>query len=432
MTESNLLQLLILVALIGCSSFFSASETALMSLSRIRIRHMAEEQIEGAKRIELLLEKPSKVLGAILVGNNLVNIGAAALATSLAIQYFGPSGIGIATVGMTIIILIFAELTPKTLAAQYSEKTALIVGRVVYNLTVLLHPVTLVLGWITGTIFRAAGLKSVARKPFITEDELKTIVNVSHEEGLLAMGEKEMIHNVVEFGDTLVRDVMVPRRDMVAIELSADFDQVLTVIKEEQYSRIPVYQQTIDNIIGVLYVKDLVLYHMHQQQSSSFKVEDCLRKPYHTFDFIPVTQLFEVMRKNRTHLAIVLDEYGSTAGIVTMEDLVEEIVGDISDEYDHNEQDVELSRENEYVVEGSTKLETINSMLGIEIKGGNLESIGGFVISRLGRLPKAGETLRFEEYNIKVSEMEHTRIKKLIITTKGGQVDGCHTKAKKH
>ncbi len=420
MTESNLLQLLILVALIGCSSFFSASETALMSLSRIRIRHMAEEQIEGAKRIELLLEKPSKVLGAILVGNNLVNIGAASLATSLAIQYFGPSGIGIATVAMTIIILIFAELTPKTLAAQYSEKTALIVGRSVYNLTVLLHPVTLVLGWITGTIFRAAGLKSVARKPFITEDELKTIVNVSHEEGLLAMGEKEMIHNVVEFGDTLVRDVMVPRRDMVAIELSADFDQVLTVIKEEQYSRIPVYQQTIDNIVGVLYVKDLVLYHMHQQEPSSFKVEDCLRKPYHTFEFIPVTQLFEVMRKNRTHLAIVLDEYGSTAGIVTMEDLVEEIVGDISDEYDHKEQDVELSRENEYVVEGSTKLETINSMLGIKIKGGNLESIGGYVISKLGRLPKAGETLKFEEYIIKVSEMEHTRIKKLIITTKGG------------
>lgn len=407
-------QVIVLIVLLGFSAFFSASETALMSLSKIRIRNMVEEEIKGAELIRKLVENPSKLLGTILVGNNIVNIGASALATSIAIEYFGSTGVGIATGVMTLAVLIFGEITPKSLAARNSEKISLGVIRIVSAITTILNPFVVVLVYITNGLIKIFGGKIDIEQPFITEEELKTMVDVSHEEGVLEVEEKQMIYNVFEFGDSQVKDVMVPRTDMVAIDIEADYNAVINIFKEEQFSRIPVYKDTIDNIVGVLYVKDLVMY---DDLKKSFDISKYMREPFYTFEFKKITELFQEMREKRMPMAIVFDEYGGTAGIVTMEDLVEEIVGDIGDEYDDKEDEIEVIREDEYIVKGSTRIDLVNEMIGTSIESEDFDSIGGFVIGQLGRLPEQGETVEYNNIKFITESIGKNRIRKLKILT---------------
>ncbi|WP_315110546.1 hemolysin family protein [Clostridium intestinale] len=413
MDSSYTLQIIVLIFLLLLSAFFSASETALMSLSKIRIRHMVEDGVKGAKLVEKLTEDPNKLLGSILVGNNVVNIGASALATSVAMKAFDESGVGIATAIMTILVLIFGEITPKSIAKQRSEGVALKVSGIVNIFVKTLRPFVAIFTFISSFILKLFGADLNKNQPFITQEELKTMVDVGEEEGVLEEEEKEMIFNVFEFGDIQVKDVMVQRVDIVALGLDSTYDDVIDIIKEEQFSRIPVYNDSIDDIIGIMYVKDLILLN----NKDNFKVQDCIREAYYTFEFKKVTELFKEMKKSRNHMAVVLDEYGGTVGIVTIEDLLEEIVGEIEDEYDELEEEIEVVKEDEYIVDGRIRLDDLSDLIGVKMESEEFDSIGGFVIGQLGRIPEPKEEVSYENMRFVVEEIDKNRIKKVRIFT---------------
>jgi putative hemolysin len=381
-----------------------------MSLSKIRIVHLFESGVKVAGVITRLRENPSKLLGTILVGNNAVNIAATSIGTVLAIEYFGDAGVGIATGIMTVLVLIFGEITPKTLAAQNSEKVSLIVARPISFLTYLLSPIVFFFTKIAGLFTRLLGGNSNANLPTITEDELKTMVNLSEEEGVIKDHEKTMICNVFDFDDQLIKDVMIQRTDIVAINMNATYDEIMNIIKTEQYSRYPIYNKRIDNIVGILNVKELVFY---RNSEEVFDIKKFMKKPYYTFEYLKTSELFHEMKKRRTHMAVVIDEYGGTAGIITIEDLLEEIVGDISDEYDIQTKEIETIREGEYVVDGSTRIEQLNEQIGTRIESEHYDSIGGFIIGEIGRLPQQGETVEYENTKFLIENIERNRVKKI-------------------
>lgn len=413
MDFNSMINLVILLVCLALSAFFSAAETALMSISKIRVRHMIDDEVPGAVAVQRLIENPAKLLSTILIGNNAVNIGASAIGTSLAVDQFGNNGVAIATVVMTIVVLLFAEITPKSLAAKRSEKTALALSKPLSVIVSLLKPIVIVFTYATNILMKLFGIKIDKDKPYITEEELKTIVTVSHEEGVLEVEEKQMIYNVFEFGDMTIHDVMVQRTDIVAFNVSTSYDDIMNTIREEQFSRYPVYQDNIDNIIGIINIKDIAFVSVN---NSDFKMENYMRKPYFTFEFKRITELFKIMKKNRLHFAVVLDEYGGTAGIVTIEDLLEEIVGEIKDEYDEHEIEIEVVKDGEYLVYGSTKLTLVGDMLNINLDSEDFDSIGGFIIGQLGRLPKTGEVMEYKDIKFKTEAVERNRIMRVRIT----------------
>ena len=403
--------IILLIILVCCSAFFSASETALTSLSKIRLRNMVEENVKNADLIMKLLEDPNRLLSSILVGNNLVNNGASALTTALAIQLFSgdaESGAGFATVIITIIILIFGEITPKTVAAQKAEKVALIVCKLISLCVTIFKPVVAVLNVVTGALTRLFGCVPGEKVPLITAAELKTIVNVSHEEGVLELDERTMINNVFDFGDSKAKDVMTPRTDILAVPLDVSYEEYVRLVKEEGFSRMPVYGEDLDDIVGILYVKDIFFL-----DKEEFSAEKYMREPLFTYESKPIAELLAEMKTSRLAVAIVLDEYGGTSGLVTMEDMVEEIVGDIEDEYDDDEEEIEIVKENEFVVDGSTRLEDFNEMVGTELFCEEVDTIAGYILVKLGNFPKEGEELETDGLRIVVEEMEKNRIEKV-------------------
>lgn len=393
------------------------SETALMALSKIRIRHLVEEGVKGAKLVEKLTENPNKLLGGILIGNNIVNIGASSIATSLAVRIFGADSdmaIAISTGVMTVLVLIFGEITPKSIAKQKSEQVALKVSKPIQFCVGVFKPFVIIFTTISSIFIKILGADPKATEPFITEEELKTMVGVSEEEGVLEDVEKEMIFNVFDFADSQVKDVMIQRVDVTAIDINDDYKEILKVIKEEQFSRIPVYDDSIDNIIGVLNVKDLII---AGERKGEFKVKDYMREAFFTFEFKKITELFNEMKKTRNHLAIVLDEYGGTVGIVTIEDLIEEIVGDIEDEYDQERDMIEVIKEDEYIVDGSSRLDDVSELIGVNMESEEFDSVGGLIIGALGRIPEDKEEVIIDRIKFIVEEVDKNRIKKVRIYT---------------
>jgi putative hemolysin len=392
------------------------SETALMSLSRIRLRHMVDTDVLGAELVEKLTKDPSRLLGTILIGNSVANIGASAMATVLATNVFGNSGVGIATGIITVLVLIFGEITPKSIAKQKSEAVALRIARPIKFVVIIFKPLVYIFTAISSVFIRILGGDPNEARSFITHEELKTMVGVSEEEGVLENAEKEMIFNVFEFADLQVKDIMVQRVDIVSVDKEASYDDVMDVIKNEQFSRIPVYNQTIDNIIGVLNIKDLATI---ENLREDFNISKYIRDPYYTFEFKKIVELFKEMKKTRNHIAIVLDEYGGTVGLVTIEDLVEEIVGEIEDEYDEEKNPVEVIKDNEYVVYGSLRLHDISDLIGINIDSEEFDSVGGLMIEDLGRMPEEQEEITVNNIRFIAEEIEKNRIKKvrMIINT---------------
>ena len=406
------MQITILVALLFFSAFFSMSETALMSMSKIRLRHLVENHVKHAKLTQDLLDHPNQLLGTILVGNNLVNIAASAIATSIAIYFWNNKGVGIATFLMTLLILIFGEITPKNIAIDYTEEIVLFIAPIMNVFVKIFSPVVWVLTNFTNGLLHLFGLNKQEKKPLITEEELKTIVEVSSQEGVLESDEKEIIDNIFEYSDMRVKDIMIQRMDIVAVDVSATYEEVVEAFGEKQFSRIPVYEDTIDNIVGVLYAKDL--FFIPVEKIKQFDIKKYMREPFYTYEFIKISDFFRRMQGDRIHIAIVLDEYGGVAGIITMEDIIESILGDINDEYDpQDEEDIVCIKEGEYLVNGSVRLEDLNEEIGTHFESEDFESIGGFILGILGRIPRTGEIINYESIRFVIEKVDKSRIMKI-------------------
>jgi putative hemolysin len=390
------------------------SETALMSINKIKLKHMVDKKVPKSKLVESLIEDPNKLLGAILIGNNIVNIAASSLATVIATKIFKNSGIAISTGIMTILVLIFGEITPKSIAKQKSEQVSLMVAKPIKFTVIIFRPFVYIFTNISHVFIKLFGADPDATEPFITEEELKTMVDVSEESGVLENIEKEMIFNIFDFADLQIKDVMVQRVDISAIDSEATYDEVMDEIKSKQFSRIPVYSETIDNIIGIINVKDFV---MVENIREDFSIDKYMREAYYTFEFKKIIEVFKEMKKTRNHIAIVLDEYGGTVGLVTIEDLLEEIVGEIEDEYDTENNSIKFIKDNEYIVDGSTRIHDIAELLNVNIDLEEFDSVGGLMIGKLGRIPEEKEKTEINNITFIAEEVEKNRIKKIRLIT---------------
>ena len=392
------------------SAFFSCAETALLSVSKIRIRTLVEEGNKRAKLVERLIDDTDSLLSTILVGNNLVNIGASSLSTVLAVEFFGDAGAGIATGAVTLVILIFGEITPKSIATKYADSISLAIAGTIHFFVTILKPIVVILNSGTGFIVSVfGGDRQIG--PTLTEEELKTYVTVSHEEGIIEEEEKEMIHNVFEFGDTEIKEVMTPRIHVVSISDDVTYDELLEIYKEQRFSRIPVHNsEDNDDIIGVLNVKDLLLVDIDKE---NFNVRDYAREAFVVYEFNHISDAFERMRSNKkSSLAIVLDEYGVMSGIVTIEDMIEEIVGEIGDEYDIEEETIKMIGENTFLIDGSVSFNEINDVLGTNFQSDDFESIGGLVLGEIGE-PELHRELKIGRATLSIEKIHKNRIEQL-------------------
>ena len=408
-STSNSIQIVLLIILLIGSGFFSASETALMSLSKIKMRHMEEDGVKGAKLVSTLIEDSNRLLTSILIGNNIVNIAATSITTSLFTAMLGAQGVAIATGLMTVLVLIFGEITPKTISANNPEKASLVVAKPIKFFVTILTPIVWIFNIITKVIFKLFGVDDKGVKPFITEEELKTMVNVSHEEGLLEMEEREIINNVFEFGDMQAKEAMVQRLDIVAIDMEDSYEEIIDLFKTEKLSRMPVYEETIDDIIGILNIKDIIF--LSDEEIENFDIKKYMREAFFTYEFKKITQLLEEMKKDKSQMAIVVDEYGGTAGLITIEDLVEVIVGDIEDEYDEEEDEIQVISPNEFLVDGSTKISDVNEILNIELESEEFDSIGGYIIGYIRHIPEENEIIEMDNIKFNIESVDKNRIK---------------------
>ncbi len=398
------LKIVILIALLALSAFFSSAETALTTVNLIRMRTLAAE---GNRRSALVLkihEKNTKMLSAILVGNNVVNLSASALTTGIVVRLFGSVAAGVATGILTFLILIFGEIIPKTAASLRADRLSMAYAPVIYGLMVVLTPVIFAINHISRFFLFLFRINPDAGKEAMTEEELKTIVDVSEEQGIIENEEREIIHNLFEFTDTEAKEVMVPRIHMTFASVEAGYDEIFEIFRESGYSRLPVYEESKDHVIGVVYLKDLVFY----EDKGHFSVRDICREPFMTFEHKNTAELLAEMRTASISIAIVLDEYGDTAGMVSLEDLLEEIVGEIHDEYDEAEaEDVTRLNDREYRIRGAANLDDVCDKLKLPFASEDSDSIGGFVIELLGHVPEEGEQVSAGEgYVFTVEKME--------------------------
>ena len=381
-------QIVILVILIALSGFFSSSETALTTVSRFKIRTMADAGDQKARMVAKVTGNTAKMLSAILIGNNIVNISASSLATVIFMDLFGSAGAGIATGIMTLLVLIFGEVTPKNLAARKALSVSLRVAGIIYALTIVLTPLIFVMNHIvSGILFLIGANKS--EKSQMTEEEFRTIVDVGNESGAIENDEKDYINNLFDFSDTEVRELMIPRIDVTMINVNWSYAQIRNVFMQDKYTRFPVYEQDTDHVIGVLNMKDLLT----RDEREPFLIRKHIRKPFFTYEFKNADDLFDEMRKKRIHMAIVLDEYGSVSGIVTLEDLLEELVGDIKDEFDETEEDeIVETGPGEYTVLGSMNLDDLRDELSLPFESDDYDTIGGYLLGLFDHLPRVGES----------------------------------------
>ena len=409
MDSSVPIQAVTILILVLLSAFFSSAETSMTAANRIRIHSLAEQGNKRAITLEKVISNSNKMLSTILIGNNIVNIAASSLATTFTMKVFGSMYIGVATGVMTLLVLLFGEITPKTIATLKADDLALTYARPIYALMVVLTPVIYIVGKLANGILFVLRVDPNAKRDTITEHELRSMVNVGQENGVIEREEKQMIYNVFDFGDSAAKDVMSPRIDMTFIEVNSTYQELMDIFKEDMHTRFPVYEDNTDNVIGIINIKDLLLYPENEQ----FSIRKILREPYFTYEYKHTTDLMMEMRKASVNLAIVLDEYGSTAGLVTLEDLLEEIVGEIRDEYDEDEEEpiCEIQPGREYQVLGSAKLSDLNEALGTKLESEDYDSVGGYIIEQLDCLPREGESVTLEDgMRLVVEALDKNRI----------------------
>ncbi len=413
MATGDIIQIIVLIVLLLLSAFFSSAETALTTVSNIRMRTLADEGNKRAKKVLSITEHSAKMLSAILIGNNVVNLSASSIATSLAIRIFGSVGAGIATGVLTLLILIFGEISPKTIATIHADSISLAYAGVIDGIMKVLTPVIFIINALSSGFLRLLRINPNANHKVLTENELRTIVDVSHESGVIESEEREMINNVFDFTDAEAKEIMIPRIDMTFLPVDASYQEVLATYRETKYTRYPVYEDSTDNVIGILNVKDLLLF----EDERSFSIRDIMRKPFFTYEHKNTAELFSQMQESSINIAIVLNEYGTTAGVITLEDLLEEIVGEIHDEYDANEEDdIFAINDHEYLVQGSMNLEDLCDSLNLKLESEDYDSIGGYLLGLLDHLPEEGEAVTAPDGTIlRVDKMDKNRIEKIYI-----------------
>lgn len=414
MDPDTVIKLLILLVLLALSAFFSASETALSTVNRIKIRTLCEEGNRRAQTLNGVLDQYSKMLSAILIGNNIVNLSASSLATSLAIDLWGNMAVGIATGILTILVLLFGEIVPKTSAMLNAERISLAIAGIIRALMWILTPVIFLIDMLSNGILRLIGVDPKQKASTLTESELRTLVDVSHEDGVIESEEKEMINNVFDFSDSVARDIMIPRINMTTVSVNASYQEVLHIFRDSMYTRIPVYEDDQDHIIGIINIKDFLLL----TNKENFQIRNILRDVYYTYEFKPTSDLMLEMREKGEAVSMVLDEYGATAGMITFEDLLEEIVGEIRDEYDDDENELiqELS-DREYLIEGSMKLDDINDALSLHLECEEYDSIGGMIIHHLERVAKLHDKVTLDDGTVlEACQVRRNRIEKVKLT----------------
>lgn len=413
MKTGDIIEIIILVIFILLSAFFSSAETALTTSNRIRMRTLADNGDKRAAKVLSLTNNSAKMLSAILIGNNVVNLSASSMATALAIRLLGNVGAGIATGVLTLLILIFGEISPKTIATIHADEIALAYAGIIDVFLKVFTPVIFLVNVLTKLFFKLLRIDPNAQKRILTENELRTIVDVSHESGVIESDEHEMINNVFDFTDSVAKEIMIPRIDMTFVSVHASYTEVLETYRETRYTRFPVYEESSDNIIGILNIKDLLLC----DDPDTFSISDIMRKPFFTYEHKNTAELFSQMQESSINVAVVLNEYGSTAGLVTLEDLLEEIVGEIHDEYDFNEEDdVYPINENEYLVLGSMNLDDLCDYLDIHLESEDYDSIGGYLLGLLDHLPEEGESVVAPDGTVlRVDSMDKNRIEKVYL-----------------
>lgn len=389
MDSQSVTQIIILAILLLLSGFFSSAETALTTSNKIRMRSLAEEGNKNAATVLKVTENSGKMLSAILIGNNIVNLSASSLTTTIAYN-LGGAAVAVANAVITVLILLFGEITPKTMASIYADRMALIYAGIINIFMKIMTPVIFIInGLSTGVLFLLR-INPKEQNRAMTENELRTIVDVSHEDGVIESEEKEMIYNVVDLGDAKARDVMVPRVNMTFAEVDDTYERLLEIYREDRFTRLPVYEGSKDNVVGTINMKDLLLFDSRKE----FHIRDILREAYFTYEYKSISELLVEMRQASFNIAIVLDEYGETAGLITLEDILEEIVGEIHDEYDvYEEENIRRTGDREYIVEGSTSLDDLNDTLELNLESEDYDSVGGFIIEHLDRLPACGDEI---------------------------------------
>ena len=426
MDSGSWIQLCILIVLLILSGIFSSAETALTTVNLNKLRALVDEggrKAKKAARVLRLREDPARLLTTVLIGNNIVNLSASALTTIFVTRVFGNNVIGVATGILTFLVLLFGEIVPKNLATLYNLQLSLFYAIPIRGLSIILTPMIWILNVISRGIFFLLRIDP-DKKDQMTESELRAIVDVSHEEGVIEKEEQKMITNVVDFGDAVAKDVMIPRTDMICAEIDADYNDLLKLLEEETFSRLPVYRESRDHIEGILHVKDLILF-AEKYGRNAVKVEKIMRKPVFVYEYQRTAQIFKDMKASSTTMCIVLDEYGVTAGLITMEDLIEEIVGDIRDEYDEGEAEwIKKVSDGVYDVDASVKLDDLSDVLGIELGSEHYDSVGGLVIELLDRLPDVGDAVENEKVHMKVTAACRNRVERVTVTVKTPPEEG--------
>lgn len=414
MDSSSVSQIIALVLLVAMSSVFSSSETAITSVSKIKVRQLDQKDNKNAHLLKKLHDNMQTTISTILIGNNIVNIAASSIATILFTNIFHQNGALISTVVMTVFVLIFGEVLPKTIAQYKNKSVALKFSRFIYFLTIVFKPIVKVLNLLTRLIIKLF-VGEDEDSSILTEEELKTLVEVSEEEGVLKNQETEIMINALELKETLAVDIMTPRTSMASVDIEDAESDLKEIIKNITYSRIPVYEDSIDDIIGVLHIKELA--HKIIEDDRDFKVRDILKPAFYAYEYIPVVDLFKQMRTKNISISIIIDEYGGTSGIVTMEDILEELVGEIDDEYD-NEKEVTKLSDNEYLVDPEMRIDEVNERFDLHIQSDKFDSIGGFVIELLDRMPKSKDEVEFENLKFVVVNVDKRKITQLMIIFK--------------
>ena len=418
MSNETLLYLVLLIICLIFSAFFSSAETAFISLQRFRLEHLIETNIKGAKRVAKIIEKPERFLSTVLLGNTFMETAAATLATTLAISLWGEKpelAVLIATVGLTIILLIFCETTPKTIAAHFPEKLSLMFVQPLQIILLIFTPFVVVLSWIASGFTRLVGGTPVPRS-IISDEEIRTMISVGHKEGTVEEAEAKLLHKVFDFGDRPVYEAMVPRLEVVAIQKGSKIADFLAIYSQSPMSRFPVYQENMDNVIGTLSVKDVLMAMANNTINRESLIDDLIRPAYFTPETKHINELFAEMRDKNFRMAVVIDEYGGTAGIVSLSRLVEEIVGPVGDELAAAEKDYEIINEYTFQIDGGMRIEEVNSEMGLELPEGDYETVAGFILHLLGHIPRRGEQLRYKDLKLVITKMRDMKIEEILLT----------------